>query len=153
MSKQVENPKYKSLKQPTGNGSCRPKGCGWVQVDKLIGSDKQYGIVENGIYKVVVYDPLGVIIITPDAPYGENTRELINDQYHWVSFDDVFNPIPEDEELKVGDRVMLNQDYNTYKKGYVMKVKEIRKDGDDLLVQLCNPSTSFWSYSHRIRKF
>ena len=38
MSKQVENPKYKALKQPTGNGSCRPKGCGWVQVDKLVGS-------------------------------------------------------------------------------------------------------------------
>lgn len=153
MSKQVENPKYKALKQPLGNGSGRSGGYGWVQVDRLVGSDNQYGIVENGIYKVVVYNPLGVIIITPDAPYGDNTRELIKDQYHWVSFDDIFNPTSEDEDLKVGDRVMLKERYMRYECGSVLKVKDIRPDGNETLVQLVCPKDSFWIYSHRIEKF
>jgi len=146
-------PVYKAIKPPIGSAYPSDRGHGWVQVDKLIGADENYGIVKNGIYKVISYDQGGVGIETPKQPFGNKTREMIPEQYHWVSTQQHLLLSPEDEELKVGDRVMLKERYMQYECGSVLKVKNIRPDGNETLVQLVCPKDSFWIYSHRIEKF
>lgn len=146
-------PVYKAIKTPIGNGFPGESGYGWVQIDKLLGADEKYGIVKNGIYKVLSYDQGSVGIKTPKQLFGRIIREMISDQYHWVSTQQHLLLSPEDEELKVGDRVMLKEPYMMYECGSVLKVKDIRPNGNETLVQLVCPKDSFWIYSHRIEKF
>lgn len=152
MSEQ-NNPVYKAIKTPKGNGFPRESGYGWIQVDKLLGADEKYGIVKNGIYKVLSYDQGSVGIETPKNPFNRILREMISDQYHWVSTDVKLNLTPEDEEFKIGDRVMLGEDYMQFKCGAVMKIQDVKPDGSETLVQLVCPNKSFWIYSHRLIRF
>lgn len=149
----LDIPVYKAIKGPKGHGYPNDLGYGWVQVDKLIGADKGYGILQNGLYKVIAYDQGVVRIQTPKQPFGNKTREMISEQYHWVSTQQHLLLSPEDEEVKVGDRVMLKEDYGKYKHGAVMKVNQTNRNGDALLVQLACPNDSFWIYAHRLEKF
>lgn len=148
-----ENPIYKTVKKPIGHSYHNDKGYGWIQVDKLIGADTNYGIVKSGVYKVLSYSELGVNVLSPEQPYRNKTRGLISSQYHWVSTKENFNPTIEDEELKVGDRVFLKEDYMGYKYGKVLKIKAIKFDSDGILVHVGCPQDDFWVYSHRIKKF
>ena len=147
------NPVYKTIKAPIGSGYRAGRGYGWIQVDKLIGADNHYGIVKNGIYKVVSYDQAEVGILTPQQPFGNETREMIPEQYHWVSTEKVLKLTQADEELKVGDRVVLKEHYMRYKCGKVLKVEQIKFDSDGMLVNVGCPQDNFWVYSHRLQKF
>lgn len=152
MSEQ-SNPVYKAIKTPKGEGFPRDSCYGWIQVDKLLGADEKYGIVKNGIYKVLSYGQGSAGIETPKNPFNRKLREMISDQYHWVSTDVELNLTPEDEEFKIGDRVMLKEDYMRFKYGAVMKIQDVKPDGSETLVQLVCPNDSFWIYTHRIEKF
>lgn len=149
----AKKPKYKTIKGPVGQLLYDPLGYGWVQVDSLIGFDKAFGIEEGGVYKVIAVNDGDVTILTPKSVYGESRREMIDGQCRWISVSTDFNPSEDSLELKSGDRVMLGEDYMRFKKGVVLKVKDVREDKEGVLVHVQCPSDEFWVYSHRLVKF